>query len=214
MQGDSEKTGLKTAVSEMHDPATPVPGASADEQLALPSLPLELQAAENNSPVPRGRGRPPGAKNKNTEAWRDFILAQYRSPLEALAQTYSMSLAQLIEKIGSIVGWAEGHKPTFDQVMEMLKLQLQAAKELAPYVHQKQPLALEAGEHGLIQLVMNTNAMVRAAGPQGASQAIEVLNNEPEQNQLVTLDAPRKSNQENSNQPQQGIDNEEQNQGL
>ncbi len=175
---------MKTAVQELHDPAAPVPGAIDGEQLQLPALPLDR--AENREAVVRGRGRPPGAKNKNTEAWREYLLARYSSPLEALAQISSMSVKELGERMADMCGWSKPYTLTWDHAMELLKLQLNAAKELAPYVHQKMPLALEGGEGGLIQLVINANATVAAAGPQGAGAVIEVLNEQPQGNQVFS----------------------------
>lgn len=182
---DSGKTGLKTAIAELHDPSAPVPGASNAEQLPLLPLPFDKQIAEKNL-LPRGAGRPPGAKNKNTEQWRDYLLARYASPLEGLAQTMSLPIEDICKMLSCTK-------------LEAFKLQIMAMKELAPYVHQKMPLAIEAGEGGLINLVMNVLPRSAAAlGNQAESTIIEVLN-EPQQNQILSADDIQNSNAAQSN---------------
>lgn len=179
---DKAKEGLKSAVAELHDPAAAVPGSEDAEQLDfLPELPLDAGlAAQPGAVARRGPGRPPGAKNKNTEAWREYLLSKYRNPLEVLAQTYSCSIEQLARALGKTTAL------TFDQAVELYKLQITAAKELAPYLNQKMPMAVEAGENGLIQLVIN-QAGAAAAGVENASgEAITILNTPDEENQLVS----------------------------
>ena len=176
------KEGLKTAVAELHDRNLPIPGADESEQLGLlPELPLDSGFERQGSAGPRGRGRPPGAKNKNTEEWRKFLLATGRSPLEVLQQTFSCSIEQLARALG------RDAPVTFDQALELYKLQIQAAKELAPYVHQKMPLAIDNGNGGgLIQLVIN-QGLADAQGIQNAApHAFKILNSPDEQNQLVS----------------------------
>lgn len=179
---DKPKEGLKTAVSQLHDSSLPVPGADDAEQLGfLPELPLDSGFDRQGPAGPRGRGRPPGAKNKNTEEWRKFLLSTGRSPLEVLQQTFSCSIQQLALALGREAPL------TFDQAMELYKLQLMAAKELAPYVHQKMPLAIDNGNGaGLIQLVIN-QGIADAQGIQNAApHAFKILNTQDEENQLVS----------------------------
>lgn len=192
IEADRAKQGLKTAVAELHDPSVPPPGCEEGEQ--LPLLPLEgAGVGAPEGAEKRGRGRPPGAKNMNTEQWRNFILSRHRSPLEALAQTYNLPLEQLGRHLG-IQG-----RLTFDQAVELLKLQITAAKELAPYVHQKQPLAIDGGSGGLIQLVINNQQVTAATGKDALPQAIEILNMPIEENQLLTDSDFTESNNSQSN---------------
>lgn len=179
---DKAKEGLKTAVAELHDRNLPVPGSEQAQQISLlPELPLDSGFERQGAAGPRGRGRPPGAKNKNTEEWRRFLLATGRSPLEVLQQTFSCSIEQLARALG------RDAPVTFDQALELYKLQIQAAKELAPYVHQKMPLAIDTGDQGgLIQLVIN-QGVAQAAGVQNAgAEAFKILNTPDEENQLVS----------------------------
>lgn len=162
------KSGLKAALADEVRADAPVPGSdAAAEQLSLlPDMPLceiagGAASAENEYSAPRGRGRPAGAKNKNTEEWRNYLLSRYRSPLEVLAETYSRSIIQLAADLGYLVRDEKGRitrTPKPDELEGLLKIQLQCAKELAPYVHQKQPMAIDAGENGLMQLIINTGA--------------------------------------------------------
>jgi len=196
VEADSAKTGLKTLVAEMHDPAAAVPGAIDGEQLSM--LPLDRKIAEKNLPTPRGPGRPPGAKNKNTEEWRTYLLSRYSSPLEGLAQTYSIP----IEDICAMLNCTK---------LEAFKLQLQAMKELAPYVHQKMPLALDVGDQGLISLFINALPQSAAqVGNQAEGAVIEVLN-EPQQNQLLNGKDVENSNVPISNAEDQSIETTGQN---
>ena len=90
----------------------------------------------------RGRGRPKGSKNKRTEDWTEYLLNNYRSPLIMFAETYSRPTAALALEL----------RCTFE---EAFKIQMDAAKQLAPYVHQKLPQAIEIeGDKGLINLTM------------------------------------------------------------
>ena len=185
MTGETgSKEGLKTAVAELHDPAAPVPGAIDGEQLDM--LPLGNLSVERNLAVVRGRGRPAGAKNKNTQEWRDFLLARYTSPLEGLAWVCNVPVNELASMLGTTR-------------LEAFKLQITAMKELAPYVHQKMPQALDLGDKGLINLVLNTlPASVAAVGDQAKGMIIEVLN-ESEQNQIFSRADIKNSNGSTSN---------------
>lgn len=136
--------GLTTAVE--------LTGGSDDEpepaavQASLPLTELGGEAPlldERGAPVAarRGPGRPPGARNKRTEAWVRHILSRYRSPLEFLAETYSRPVGELVLELGC--------KPA-----EAFEIQRKAAEGLAPYVHQRQPLAVEVDAKGVVQLVL------------------------------------------------------------
>lgn len=98
---------------------------------------------------PRGPGRPAGSPNKRTEAVVEYMLARYRSPLEALAGIYSKPVGDLAAELAELVG---GSRPSWSQILELLRLQIAAAKELAPYLHQKQPTAVEVEGSGAIPI--------------------------------------------------------------
>ena len=100
-------------------------------QLSLiPSDAEEEVADGETAEVMRGPGRPKGAGNKRAEDWSKYILARYPSPLVALAETYCRDVGQLAIELGCTL-------------LEAAKMQMAAAKELAPYVHQRLPQAVE-----------------------------------------------------------------------
>lgn len=113
----------------------------------------------------RGRGRPPGSKNKRAEDWADYILTQYRSPLILFAETYSRSIDSLKTELHCTA-------------KEAFMIQMDAATRLAPYIHQKLPQAIEIEtEKGLINLTMvisNAYADVAKARGMTIDQAQEV----------------------------------------
>lgn len=167
----ADGAGLKTAVAEAMQSV-----AHVDETEQLPLLPLRQvgageDAANEGDIAPRGAGRPKGAQNRNTEAWRQWILKRYPSPLQALAEVFSRSIADLAKELGR-------DNPTYDQKVELLKLQLQCAKELAPYVHSKQPLAVDVGGAGLMQLIINTGMADKAQVDDAGTMKINLLDNQ------------------------------------
>lgn len=135
------KNGLAAALDATGTGALPAEA----EQLSLlpePALPEPARTAS-----PRG-GRPAGSRNKRTQDWVDLILGQYRSPLVFLASVFNRTPQQLAADAGLYM-WHEG-KPVLDAAGnhvlatgDALRLQVAAAKELAPYLHQKLPIALD-----------------------------------------------------------------------
>lgn len=189
-----EKTGIGTVVREEFDPRDPVPG-QAQEQMPLPLRKTGAAQADANEVLAaegagRGPGRPKGAKNKNTEAWRNYLLHRYESPLVALAEVYSRPVAELAADLGLKA------RPTYEQALELMKIQLQCAKELAPYVHQKQPMAVEASGDGLMQLIIQPLAASPEQVENAGEMAINFIDVESVENQSLSasensdLDAP------------------------
>lgn len=75
-------------------------------------------------------GRPKGARNRSTEEWRRYFLSKHKSPLMVLGELYNKPLEELKDELKC-------------ERLEAFKLQLSAAQAVLPYVHQKQPLAIE-----------------------------------------------------------------------
>lgn len=183
------KTGLKTVVREEFSSADPVPGKVRAHQ--LPLLPLDTETddtpngADTGSPS-RGAGRPPGSKNKSTEEWRTFLLSRYSAPLIALAEVYNRKPQDIAIEFG-LVDHATGKcTATFDQLFDILKIQLQCAKELAPYLHQKQPMAIEAGEKGLISLVFQSAPVTQQQVDEAGTMSVNFIDAETIDNQGLT----------------------------
>lgn len=131
-----------------------VPGAGAGEQGAL------FDNAEAATPLgrvvgksgPKG-GRPKGARNKSTVEWAEFLLSQYRSPLVALAEIYSMPTDQLTDLLQKSADKHSRYRTTQHGGEEIkvavdptkvLAIQKSAAEAVAQYVHQKAPTAIQA----------------------------------------------------------------------
>lgn len=220
-----EKSGLKTAVAESFRPDDPLPGASAAVQLPLLPLAQAEPAATGGEPdaPQRGAGRPAGSKNKNTEAWREYMLGRYSAPLVALAETYSRRTFDLAVEMGycaSGIGERRGRGTTDrrdgredkratktnrrvgknrrvaehrrriepEAMVELLKVQLQCAKELAPYLHQKQPQALLTDGAGLMQLIINTGMATAEQVDAAGVMSMDFIDIETQQEQGVSAD--------------------------
>lgn len=155
----SDPSGLVTGAALAVD-AAPRPGADVgparqgslfgvdpvepDGQGALPD---DLEAA------PRGRGRPAGSRNRSTEEWSRFILTRYRSPLLGLAELAQASPLALQAELG---GAPSKDKPDGCSLLEAVRIIMAAQTALAPYLHQKQPLAVDGGGVGLMQVIIQT----------------------------------------------------------
>lgn len=188
------QNGLKTAVAGVHDPAAALPDGMDGEQLAL--LPLRnahdaLDRREEQDPVGRGRGRPAGSRNKSTQEWTRFILSRYPSPLMFLAEMYSRPLPELAAELLEYSGASAPGvmtKPTYAQVVELLKIQLGAAKELAPYLHGKQPLEIQAGDKGMINLFIGDTFQGQVGAAEATNFDLNIMEIENELNQGLSAD--------------------------
>jgi len=165
MGDDGKKVGLSAAVKSVSngiEPPEPVkvqlplPVIGALEPLGAQSEHAGLQPGPGDGGVSeagaqsegevdarRGPGRPPGATNRRTQDWVDYILARYRSPLIVLAEMFSRPVGQLAKELDCTRA-------------EALRYQIAAAKELAPYVHAKMPVAVQIDGKGVVQLVIET----------------------------------------------------------
>jgi hypothetical protein len=141
---DRAGAGLVTAVELVQRHRRGEDLVLVGEQLPLiPTAGARAPDAEQDPPAPgaRGPGRPPGARNKRTAEWVEFILSRYRSPLLALAEIYSRPVDVLTQELGCTR-------------LEAFQEQRRAAEALLPYLHQKQPLAVQVDSRGVVQLVL------------------------------------------------------------
>lgn len=103
----------------------------------------------------RRRGRPRGSKNRRTEATAAWLLQQHRHPLSVMAEAYSMTPAQLAERIGlrkvqptttaadgTEVPDGDPYWPN-DVLLDILKLQMRMAETVSQYVAQRLPQAVQ-----------------------------------------------------------------------
>lgn len=133
--------GFASAVAQAMElaPALPVRGATA-EQLAL--LPETGRITRDQvEALPRGRGRPPGASNRRTAAWRDYLLSRYTHPLETLMAIQSTPADVLAAELGC--------KP-----VEALAIIKSAAAEAAPYMESKMATIVDATNTQRVAIIM------------------------------------------------------------
>jgi hypothetical protein len=117
--------------------------------LGVQSDPLQLDAfRDDKGKLPSnvfrlarkpGPGRSPGAKNKRGPVLAKLICNQSGDPVLFMASLYSMPLDQMVELI-KIASPGSGKAPPGDLAIRALAVQVQAAKEVAQYVHSKKPV--------------------------------------------------------------------------
>jgi hypothetical protein len=138
---EGRKEGLKAALA-----ATVGLGAPA---LPVADGPQQAELLPDAAP-PRPVGRPTGSRNRRTQEWADFLLARHgRSPLEVLAEIAVTPTAELARELGC------------DRI-DALDRRMRAAAELAPYLHQKQPVAVQTDGAPITPLVVQVTPGVAA----------------------------------------------------
>jgi hypothetical protein len=181
MNKPKSSKGISAAVADILKTSVSLSDGDMREQATLPLI--ETGADAEGMALAKGArsrpGRPKGSKNKSSEEWAEYILNQYRSPLIFLAETYNRPVGLLAAELKC-------------DRLEAFKIQMAAAKELAPYVHQKQPQAVDfGGEKGLVPLVLGispdfSGAAVmekRLVNMKVIEAPVEAAQHESEQNQ-------------------------------
>lgn len=110
-----------------------------EEQLDLigaPETAAVIQIREK-----RGPGRRPGARNKRTVEMANYLLNRYASPLEVLMQIATMRVDELSASIGCTK-------------LEALQEKRHAALAALPYIHQKQPVAVDLNSRSIVHLTI------------------------------------------------------------
>ncbi|WP_310532525.1 hypothetical protein [Novosphingobium sp.] len=132
-------TGIRSAIADA-GPLLPLRDA---EQLEL--LREESGASSTSSShvalAPRGRGRPVGARNRQTQEVRSYLLSRYVHPLEFLSQVYSRPTDALAAELGC-------------SKKEAAFLQVRAASEVAPFVEGKMPVTVDLTTRGDFTLLI------------------------------------------------------------
>lgn len=166
--GEGEKQGLGDVLAA----AVPNAAAEACRQLDLLSAEdepgaspfdqaLDEMAAGFSQPR-RGRGRPVGSRNRRTEDWQRLVLSTHRSPLLVLADVYSMPVEELAKRLKC-------------DLLDAAKLQITAARELAPYVHQRLPQAVDLNVGGALPTLTIVMPGAAAPGSPASAEAGEVV---------------------------------------
>lgn len=185
------KAGISSALDLLG--ATAEPDEAEVEQLAMfEAGPL----GENLLQVPgtvgiKRRGRPNGARNRSTEEWREFLLNQHRSPLQTLLEIANMPLELLEARLGYL-----GKDKT---KLDLLKVQIDAAQACLPYLHQKQPQAVELGDGTLPILLLGGEVASVEGGQIKTIDGEEITFLEIEEKQELSAPDDEKSNDGKSN---------------
>ncbi|MFZ4687864.1 MAG: hypothetical protein ACOYLS_01370 [Polymorphobacter sp.] len=143
--------GIASAVAQAMAEAGPMAAPVKIEQLLPLGDALAIEAARDGRAdrnaghaveAVRAAGRPKGATNKRTAAWRDYLLSKYAHPLEVLAQAYSRPVETLAAELGCTK-------------LEAFTAQVKAAAELAPFIESKMPIGVAVDARGTISLVIH-----------------------------------------------------------
>lgn len=176
-----EDKGIKTALKSSEVRRQAETSAKKSDDLFASSLvdqPSLFAPADNSSkgkgrelaPVPnieetqglgiveRKAGRPKGAKNKSTKEWVEYFLNTVKeSPLIFLGRLYTEETILLSKKLNC-------------KREDALKMQIAAANAVLPYVHQKQPIAIETGGDELPTIQIFASPTVYQQINNGANQ--------------------------------------------
>lgn len=117
------------------------------------------EAAVPLVPARRGPGRPPGSQNKRTAEFVDYLRAQYRSPLQVMAEIWSRPAPQLAAELGC-------------SVLEAFQEQRRAAEASLPYWEQKRPMPVEL--NGTMLSVIFEAPAAGPGGVQGVDFTVEL----------------------------------------
>lgn len=134
-------SGLKTALAS----ALGAHGDVGDDAADLFGEPAAA-GGEVVAAGPRG-GRPKGARNKSTEAWRSYLIQRYGNPLEELLRLGMSSTAEIAEELHlrAIERDKEGVVICRDlDLSEAARVKRSALEACLPYLSQKLPVAIEA----------------------------------------------------------------------
>jgi hypothetical protein len=155
---------------DLFGPAEPSEG----DEVGTPSGFFDAVAAAGEK---RGAGRPPGARNRKTEAFEKWFYARgYRDPAQVLAEIITMD-PRALQQIALEDRVARGELQqlgTKDDpiqtvsvpgLVEIIDLQRKAAIDLMPYLHGKKPTEVVITDERLPILVVasGTNQMAEAA---------------------------------------------------
>lgn len=138
----ADDRGVKAAVDQLQGDALP-PDPGAGEQIPLlPEAVPPAEAPAAGDDEARGPGRPPGARNRRTEEWVEYLGNKGRLPLEVLHELYNKPLDELKAELGC-------------SSLEAMQERRHAAVAALPYLHQKMPIALDVDQSGVVQLVID-----------------------------------------------------------
>lgn len=149
--------GLRAAIDLVGGVGEPASGVAYQGELLAPAAAASAASAGavqgSASAGGVNRGRKPGARNRATREWAARILGRGQSPLEFLQSVYLEPTLALADRLAC-------------SQLEAYRLQVAAARELAPYVHRKQPVEIDTG-NGMLPIVVVGDLAQDAASDAG-----------------------------------------------
>jgi hypothetical protein len=159
--GERQDTGGLSTVLRLLGASGRPDGDSSETDLfesATAQLPLPSRVERTGK-----AGRPKGVPNRSTAEWAAYILGRHKSPLTALAELYSRPTGELVDQLQEMadkhkkwVSTGEGgrwERATISP-LDVLKMQRDAAVAMLPYLHKRQPVAIEVEERPLGMVVI------------------------------------------------------------
>lgn len=184
---DEKKTGLNAALD--------LDGAAKDLDLAC--APGSKNAADDEPDLfgadrsvfgrlvdeaskAAGRGRPKGSRNRSTAELVKLISAKGRHPLIAMAEIVAMPIPDIAVALGC-------------KLLEAAEYQRKVMSDLAPYVAQKQPVAVQVAGANAGMLVINLGTPIGEGGGSGLDMKLIEAEPEGEENQALGDEDPAPS---------------------
>lgn len=125
--------------------------ALADEKGRLPKDALRQIRQQ------RGRGRPPGARNQRNAKLAKLFVQKYGDPIDVLGEIMTMPTDILYQQMILAQGGESKNKRVTGK--DAFDMRMAAAKEILPYIHGKQPIAVEVtGKADAVLFIPGLNA--------------------------------------------------------
>jgi len=160
MSGDGTKAALDLAMDVAGEDDEPEQLALGD-LLGLPVLPAgQIEQLGSRRP-----GRPKGARNKRTTDMAEWILRQGSPPLLTLVRMADMPVDEMAKRLGC-------------SLLEAWQEKRHCATAALPYLHQRQPLAVDLTDHREVRLTIVESS--RPDPVRDVLQVIEIIDNSDE----------------------------------
>lgn len=157
MSGGTTAVELARALNEAE-------AADEEEQLGLFAEPETEAGRLKVEHMKRGRGRPPGARNKRIERTVAWLLARHKDPVDGLLEIADMHPADLAAML-------------FCTMLEAVQEQRLCRIGALPYVKQRQPLAIDVTKRSVVYLRINKGEVEQAKTAGGTGVAVRILEN-------------------------------------